>query len=119
MAKKMKEWSGPLDDLLFSAYEVPDLWVIQFKGRSYQMGKKMVHTSEGRAKAALRKHIEANYHQGHYWHKGKKNTFADEGGHFRNGGVMAGLDKIFKEMGKETTEWLLNEGIFTIEKIKI
>lgn len=121
MAKKLKEWTGPLEDLVKSSARVEDeFWVIRFKGKTYSFGgKSPFHSSEGRAKGALRRHIESNYNQGHYWHKGAKNTFADEGGHFRNGGRMAGLDKIFKVMAKETTDWLLEENIFEIERIKV
>jgi len=99
--KKLKEWSGPLEDLVKMANVESEFWVVRFKGKTYSFGAKSpFHSSEGRAKAALRKHIEGNYNQGHYWHEGAKNTFADEGGHFRNGGVMAGLDKIFKTMAR-------------------
>lgn len=62
--------------------------------------------------------LTANYHQGHYWHKGKDNTFEKEGGHMRNGGKMAGLDKVFKELGADLTEKALKCRMFTLRQLQ-
>ena len=113
------KYTGDQEDLMFAGEYVKGFWFIKFKGKIIKLNNKVTYSTFNKAKAGLKTHIYQQFCQGHYWHKGCKNTFADEGGHYRNGGVMAGLDKVFKVMGTETTEWLLNEGIFTIEIIKI
>lgn len=120
MGKKMKEWEGPLEDLVkFGCREVLEFWVVKLNGKTYEIGKKTLYESEGKAKGALKKHLYYNYCQGHYWHKGKNNTFAHEKGWMHNGGPIGGLDKLFKVMGAETAEWLLERKIFTIEKLRL
>lgn len=97
---------------------VDDIYVITHNDKIITIEGKTTFSTIINAKKKLQKVLTANYHQGHYWHKGKENTFSDEGGHMRNGGVMAGLDKIFKKLGKELTEELLSNGIFVIKKMQ-
>ena len=98
--------------------ETPEIYVVKHKGKIVDLDGKQTFSRVGYAKSRLKKVLTANYNQGHYWHKGKKNTFAAEGGHFRNGGKMAGLDKIFKEFGSKLADELLDNSMFTIEKIQ-
>lgn len=97
---------------------VNDIYVVTHNDKIITIDDKSTFSSVSDAKRKLQKILTANYHQGHYWHKGKNNTFSKEGGHMRNGGVMAGLDKIFKKLGKELTDELLSNGTFVIKKIQ-
>lgn len=96
--------------------EIQEIYVVTYDDKIITLGGKTTFSKYAYAKNRLCYVLTSNYHQGHYWHKGKNNTFSDEGGHMRNGGVMSGLDKIFKKLGKELTEKLLNENVFVIKK---
>lgn len=120
----LKPYEGPLEDLIaFGAMTVTEKWIVKFQGKTLILGHSakndLIHNSEGFAKRALREHIEANYCQGHYWHKGKKNTFAKEMGWMRNNGNTGASRADFKKFAYETTDWLLEQKIFTIEKIQL
>jgi hypothetical protein len=104
------------DDL--QLVSTPDIYVVTYNDKIITIDGKTTFSKASNAKNRLKRMLTANYHQGHYWHKGKKNTFADEGGHMRNGGVMAGLDKVFKKLGKELTDEVLANETFKIEKIQ-
>ena len=113
------EYEGPIEHLLMGGQEVPPMYIIKLNGKTIQIGKSPLYSSEGRAKGSLTKHIYCNFCQGHYWHKGKNNTFAKEEGWNRNGGVVAKSELEFKKFAKEMTQQLLKDGIFTIEKIEL
>ena len=125
MKKKIisRPYEGDLQDLVaFALTKIDEMYVVKFQGKVYSFGNDLrhaFHTSEGYAKKALRDHIFGNYCQGHYWHKGKKNTFAFEKGWSRNNGYVDQSRKEFKKMSEEMTEWLLENKIFTIEKISL
>jgi hypothetical protein len=124
MAKNKKPYEGNLEDLIqFGASRISEFFIVKFQGKTISIGnqpkKDTFHITEGYAKMALRNHIYNNFCQGHYWHKGKKNTFENEHGWMRNSGMVAKSQKDFKVMAAEMTEWLLVEKIFTIEKITI
>ncbi len=97
---------------------VDDIYVVTYNDKIITLEGKTTFSTIAYAKNRLQKVLTANYHQGHYWHKGKENIFSDEGGHMRNGGAMAGLDKIFKNLGKELTNESLDSGIFVIKKLQ-
>jgi hypothetical protein len=117
------KYEGNLQDLVsFSAERITsDYFVIKFQNQPYDFsGKgKFVYRSVGYATAALNNHMFVNLLQGHYWHKGKNNTFEKEKGQMRNGGLIAGLSQEFKKMAKELVKQLLADKIFTIEKINL
>lgn len=123
--KNLKPYEGQLEDLVkFCALVVSEFWVVKFKGKTLSLtgkgsNEKILHSAESRAKKILTDHIYCNFCQGHYWHKGLKNTFEKEQGWMRNSGTVATSEKEFSVMAKEMVEWLLNEKIFTIEKITI
>ena len=104
------------DDL--KLIEAQDIYVVTYNDKILSLDGKTTFSKYIYAKNNLQKVLTSNYHQGHYWHKDKNNTFAVEGGHMRNGGVISGLDKIFKNLGKELTEELLNMNVFAIKKIQ-
>lgn len=93
MTKKkinLKPYTGNLKDLILHGSEsMEEYWFILFQGKpyfvSYTKGSGL-HRTEALAKVALKKHIEAQFCQGHYLHKGKGNTFEQEGGWTRNNG---------------------------------
>jgi hypothetical protein len=113
-------YEGDLQDLVAftPSIDLNEYFVIKFQGQVVN-GNKPLHTSYGRAKASLRSDIFANFCQGHYWHRGKNNTFAKEKGWARNGGLVDKSRKEFKIMAEQMTEWLLQEKIFTIEKVNL
>jgi hypothetical protein len=98
--------------------EVEEIYAVTYNDKILSLDGKTTFSKYAYAKNRLHNVLTSNYHQGHYWHKDKDNTFATEGGHMRNGGVMSGLDKIFKKLGKELTEELLDENVFVIQKIQ-
>ena len=102
----------------FKLIEVQEIYVVTYDDKILSLDGKTTFSKYAYAKNRLHSVLTSNYHQGHYWHKGKDNTFAAEGGHMRNGGVMSGLDKIFKKLGKELTEELLDENVFAIKKLQ-
>lgn len=113
----MKEWEGPIEDLVrFSCNKISEVYVIKLNGQTYEILEKTFHHSRAKAVNVLNRHLYHQYLQGHYWHEGKDNTFAKEKGMMRIGG---GLDTTFKKMAKDTAMWLLDKGIFTIEKINL
>lgn len=119
-----KPFVGKLAELLFGAELAEEQWCVKVLGDKVMKfpigsGGRIIFNSEKRAKNALVDHIYGNYCQGHYWHKGKDNTFAHEGGWNRNGGDVAKSRKEFKEFAKQTTEWLLDNRYFTIEKVNL
>lgn len=123
-SKILKPYDGNVSDLVeFGARPISDFWIIKLQGVAYCIGrdekKNSFHTSEGRAKFALTNHIYANFCQGHYWHKGKNNTFAIEKGWERNNGRVGPSSIEFKDMAKQMTEWLLESNIFTIVKVTL
>lgn len=98
--------------------DIENIYVVTYDSKVVSLEGKNTFTSAASAKNRLRKVLTANYQQGHYWHKDKDNTFSKEGGHMRNGGVMSGLTKIFNKLGKELTDELLHNDIFTIVKLQ-
>lgn len=114
------KYEGDIEDLVFAAFKIGDLFVVRFQGVPYAVNhKKIFYDSAKGAETALRHHIYCNFCQGHYWHLGKKNTFAKEKGWMRNNGKVADNAKEFKTFAKEMTKQLLADKIFTIEKINI
>jgi hypothetical protein len=120
------EWVGDKNDLVkYYGTEASEFWVIKFNGKAYAFDNKSVlHTSENRAKAALRKHVKCNFWHCRYWHGdyGKKdNTFYIEGNkiweNYNN--YIDPAEKEFTKVAKSFTEYLLKEKFFTIEKITL
>lgn len=97
--------------------DIVDVYVVTYNGQIITIDGKTTFSSINKAKNNIQKVLTANYIQGHYWHKGKANTFCDEGGQMRNNGIMNGLDKIFKKLGAELTNELLDNSIFIIKKL--
>lgn len=123
MAKKINlmPYVGKQNDLIIHGCEsIQDYWFILFNGVPYSISydkKSGLHRTEALAKVALKKHIEAQFCQGHYWHKGSGNTFEQAGGWTRNNGNVSISRREFKQMAIELTEWLLTEKIFEIKQL--
>lgn len=99
------------------AEKISEIFVVMHEGEIVKLDKKISFNSYNKAKSELSKIIEANYHQGHYWHRKKNNVFTKEGGKMRLGGKQEGLDEIFKGLTKELVEKLLIDGTFVIKSI--
>ncbi|MEO6305110.1 MAG: hypothetical protein ABIP51_18270 [Bacteroidia bacterium] len=109
------KYEGELEDLVkFTAESMSEKWLILFQSTPYILSNKHTFKLKSGALTALRTHIYANFCQGHYWHKGKDNTFAKEKGWERNNHP----EKEFKKMAKEMSDYLLKEKIFQIIQIK-
>jgi len=113
------KYEGNKDDLFqFVGKCVSDLWVIKMDGKTYKMDcGQLAHGSYNRARRVLISAMKANFYQGHYWHKGKDNTFEHEGGQMRLDGVQRGLDVIFDPMAEKFVDQALKDGLIVIEKI--
>lgn len=98
--------------------DVQNAFVVTYEDKILTLDGKRMFSNFGSAKAALKAILIANYHQGHYWHKDKDNTFAEEGGQMRNGGKIKGLDVIFEKLGKQLTEEVLGQEVFVIKKLQ-
>lgn len=98
--------------------EVCEIYVVTYDNKIISLDGETAFFKYSCAKNKLRNVLTYNYHQGHYWHEGKDNTFASKCGCVGGGGVKCELDKIYKKLGKELTEELLNENVFVIKKIQ-
>lgn len=123
MSKKinLKPYVGDLKDLISHGSEpIEDYWFILFQGKPYSInfGKASgLHRSEALAKAALKKYILCQFIQGHYWHKGKNNTFEHERVLMKPSANHSVVERELKQMSIELTEWLLSENIFEIKQL--
>lgn len=119
------KYEGDLQDLIqFGCEKIETLYVIKFQGMTISCSGKntkqtVLFSSAGRARRNLEDHIYCNFCQGHYWHKGKNNTFAKEKGWERNSGKVSSSEKEFKVFAKQMTDQLLKDKIFTIEPVTL
>jgi len=101
--------------------EVCEIYVVTYDNKIISLDGETTFFKYSCAKNKLRNVLTYNYHQGHYWHEGKDNALASKGscdGGGDGGGVKCELNKIYKKLGKELTEELLNENVFVIKKIQ-
>lgn len=98
-----------------------EFYIVKFENNSYDLsGKgKFIYTSIKKATKAIEFVIFCNFCQGHYWHKGKNNTFEKEQGWMRNSGKVETSKNEFKQMAKDLTKQLLADKLFIIEKINL
>ncbi len=115
------KYEGDLKDLeLFTkVIEINKFCFIYLNKKPIQLGNTAWFKSEVSAKSAIKSHLYANLCQGHYWHKGKNNTFSKEKGWERNNGSVIKTAKEFKIMAKQMTDYLLKEQIFEIKQVNL
>jgi hypothetical protein len=113
------DYFGNIEDLKSGASVVTELYVIKLGDSILDVGEKSrpVYDTLESAKRALTNHVYANFCQGHYWHKGKDNTFAKEMGWERNGGKVSKSSEEFKQMAKDLTKSLLENGTIKIVRL--
>lgn len=114
-------WEGDLKDLNFWSNPVNlHPWCIKFQNEYVILDtskSKGMYETKNKALSDLKRHLFKNFLQGHYWHKGKNNTFTKFKGLARNNGIQAGLDEDFTELTKRLMKNLLEKKIFTVEQI--
>jgi hypothetical protein len=113
------KYQGKIEDIVSGSAELKDEIFI------LKLGNKIVTTEKGKtsfdsfkqAQKALEKIVYSQFCHGHYWHKGKNNTFEQEGGWLRNNGNVDKNAKEFAKFATEMTKQLLIDKIFEIKKI--
>lgn len=137
MAKKFNQlpWEGDQKDL-FKGSSVNKLsslsfYVIKYDGEMYSFDgivtRRFLHNSAAAARTALRKHIQSQIWRAESYHKGSGNTFEKEykriwtefkAKHGQHSGGW-GLHEALRKPADELTEFLIQQKIFTIEKVEI